>query len=153
MLTPLDIQNKEFSKSIMGYKETEVVSFLDEVAADYEKLYKENLELKDKVSVLNEKVEYYQNIEKTLQNTLVVAQNTAEEVSHNAKKEAELIIREAEENARKIIEDAHNEVVKIQKKYEEIRKELLIFKTRFKTFLSSQLETVDMFLNEVEEKQ
>ncbi|KPU28295.1 septum formation initiator [Caloranaerobacter sp. TR13] len=152
MLTPLDIQNKEFSRSIRGYKETEVDSFLDEITVDYEKLYKENIELKDKISVLNERIEHYKNIEKTLQNTLVVAQNTAEEVSHNARKEAELIIKEAEENARKIIEDAHNEVVKIQKKYEEIRKELLVFKTRFKTLLNSQLETVDMFFNEIDAK-
>lgn len=152
MLTPLDIQNKEFSRSIRGYKETEVDSFLDEIIVYYEKLYKENIELKDKISALNERLEHYKNIEKTLQNTLVVAQNTAEEVSHNARKEAELIIKEAEENARKIIEDAHNEVVKIQKKYEEIKKELLVFRTRFKTLLNSQLETIDMFFNEIDEK-
>jgi len=50
MLTPLDIENKKFSrKRISGYSVEEVDEFLDEVTVDYEKLYKENSELKDKI--------------------------------------------------------------------------------------------------------
>jgi len=59
MITPLDIQNKEFRRSIRGYNEAEVDEFLDEVMKDFEKLYKENMELKDKILVLNEQIDRY----------------------------------------------------------------------------------------------
>ena len=57
MITPLDIQNKEFKKVMRGYKESEVDEFLDKVIVDYEKLYKENIELKDKIALLNEQID------------------------------------------------------------------------------------------------
>lgn len=151
MLTPLDIQNKEFRKGVRGYKESEVDSFLDQVMIDYEKLYKENIELKDKIAMLNDQLKHYNTIEETLQNTLVVAQSTADEVKANARKQSELIIKEAEEAARKIIDEAHKEVEKIQAKYEEIKSEMSVFRTRFKTLLQSQLETLDRYSSDIEE--
>lgn len=143
MLTPLEIQNKEFKKGIRGYKETDVDGFLDEVIVDYEKIYKENMQLKEKIDMLSDQVKHYNDIEETLQNTLVVAQSAAEEVRVNARKKAELIIREAEEDARKIISNANNEVLGVKNEYESIKKEIAVFKTRFRTFLKSQLESID----------
>ncbi|MTI47754.1 DivIVA domain-containing protein [Sporosalibacterium faouarense] len=143
MLTPLDIQNKEFKKGMRGYKETDVDSFLDEVIVDYEKLYKENMELKEKINMLNDQIKHYNDIEETLQNTLVVAQSASEEVKVNAREKAEVIIREAEENARKIIAKANNEVLDVKREYENTKKDISIFKTRFKSFLHSQLESIE----------
>lgn len=151
MLTPLDIQNKEFSKSFRGYKETEVDSYLDEIIIDYEKLYKENIELKDKIAVLSDQLKQYNNLEETLKNTLVVAQGTAEEVTNTAKQKADLIIMEAEGKSRRIIEDAHDEVLKIQKEYEDLRKEIYVFKTRFKSLIEAQLSTLEDYYGEVED--
>ena len=72
MLTPLDIENKKFSKQMMnGYSVEEVDDFLDELTADYEKIYKEVAEAKNKIEDLQESMEKYKNIEGTLQNTLV----------------------------------------------------------------------------------
>lgn len=145
MLTPLDIQNKNFSKGMRGYKIAEVESFLDEVISDYEKLYKENTELKEKLTTINDKISHYSNIEDTLQNTLVVAQKTAEEVNVNAKNKSEQIINEAEHKAKKIIDDANNKVIKIQEEYEEIKNDLKLFKMRYQTLLKSQLEASEEF--------
>ncbi len=142
MITPLDIQNKEFTKAIRGYKEVEVDDFLDKVIESYEKVYNENIEFKEKIRLLEEQLEKYNSIEKTLKDTLVVAQSTAEEVAMNANQKAELIIREAEEKGKKIISDANNEVLNIRREYEEAKKEFHIFKTRFKTLLESQLNIV-----------
>lgn len=150
MLTPLDIQNKEFKKSMRGYKETDVDSFLDEIIVDYEKIYKENIELKDKISSLNEEIAKYNNLEETLKNTLVIAQNTAEEVGVNARKESELIIKEAKDTARSIIEDAHREVARIQNQYENLKKETFIYKNRFTNLLKSQLDTIERYYEEIE---
>lgn len=143
MLTPLDIQNKEFKRGVRGYKETEVDSFLDEIMMDYENIYKENIELKDKIALLNDQLNHYNKIEETLQNTLVVAQTTAEEVKVNARKNAELIIGKAEEDSKRIIEDAKAESLKIHEEYEMLKKDMLVFKTRFKTLLQSQLESLN----------
>jgi len=143
MLTPLDIQNKEFTKGIRGYKESEVDAFLDEVIADYEKIYKENIDMREKLSMLNDQLRHYNEIEATLQNTLVVAQSTAEEVKVSAREKADMIVREAEDNARKIIAKANQEVLDIKKEYENIKKDIAVFRTRFKSFLQSQLESVE----------
>jgi len=152
MLTPMDIHNKEFKKVFRGYSEEEVDQFLDEVIESFERLYKENSELKDKITVLNEKVQHYINMEKTLQNTLVLAQNTAEEIVNNAKKKGELIINEAEEQAKKIVEKANQELVKLNIEYEELKKQLQVFRTRFKTLLEAQMESLENAIRDWEVK-
>ncbi|MGI5997888.1 MAG: DivIVA domain-containing protein [Lutispora sp.] len=149
MMTPMDIRNKEFKKGFRGYSEEEVDLFIDKVVSDYEKLYKENIELKDKLSSINERLDSYSEIEKTLQSTLIVAQKTSEDIIANARKEADMIIREAEENRKKIIADANQSVIDINREYEELRKQLQIFKTRYKTFLESELNNLDSFFKEI----
>jgi cell division initiation protein len=149
MLTPMDIRNKEFKKGFKGYKEDEVDEFLDKVIADYERLYRENGELKDRISIDNERIESYNSMEKSLQNTLLIAQTTAEDIVSNARKKAEMIIKEAEDQAKKIIEDANNSVIKANKDYEELKKEVQVFKTRFKTLLESQLEALNITLKDI----
>ena len=149
MITPMDIRNKEFKKGFKGYKEDEVDEFLDKVIADYEKIYRENGELKDRVSIDNERIESYNSMEKSLQNTLLIAQTTAEDIVANSRKKSEMIIREAEEQARRIIEDANSSVIKVNRDFEELKKEVQVFKTRFKTLLQSELEALNATLNDM----
>lgn len=153
MITPLDIQNKEFKKSVRGYKESEVDEFLDEVIKDYEKIYKENIELKDKIVLLNEQIEKYNALEHTLKETLIVAQSTADEVILAAKQKAEVIIHEANNQSKRLIEEAHDEVRRIRKEYEHILKEMIIFRTRFRSLIESQLSTLEQFYTEIENEQ
>lgn len=148
MLTPLDIQNKEFSKGIRGYKDIEVDSFLDEVIADYELIYKENKSLKNKIEMLNEQLSHFDSIEETLQKTLVIAQTTAEDVVVTARKKSDNIVEEANNRAQKIIGDANDQVMDIKRKYESVKQEMFAFKTKYKSFLSSQLETIDSYTRE-----
>lgn len=147
MLTPLDIHNKEFKKGFRGYSEEEVDEFLDRVVKDFEKIYQENLELKEAVERLNSKLEHYQHMENTLHSTLVIAQETAEEVKLNAKKETELLIKEAELRGQKMVEEAVAKVRKMTGEYEEIQKQAQIYRTRFRMLLQAQLE----MLNHAEE--
>ncbi len=142
MITPLDIEKKEFSKGVRGYKEREVEEFLNEVLTDFESLYKENTRLKEEVQRAREDMEKYQNIEETLKNTLVVAQSTADEVKRNANKEAQLIVEKAENDGKFMIEKAKRDTEKIQDQHEEAKKQMNIFKVRCKTLLESQLSTI-----------
>ncbi|MCX7780371.1 MAG: DivIVA domain-containing protein [Negativicutes bacterium] len=143
MLTPLDIHNKEFKRGFRGYNEEEVDEFLDRVVKDFEKLYQENLELKDAVERLRSKLEHYQHMENTLHSTLVIAQETAEEVKLNAKKETELLIKEAEIRAQKMVEEAIAKVRKMTAEYEEVQKQAQIYRTRLRTLLQAQLEMLN----------
>ncbi|HNT04065.1 MAG TPA: DivIVA domain-containing protein [Bacillota bacterium] len=149
MITPMDIRNKEFKKAFKGYKEDEVDEFLDKVVADYERIYRENGELKDRIAIDNDRIESYNSMEKSLQSTLLIAQTTAEDIVANARKKAEMIIKEAEEQGRKIIEEANSSVIKVNKDFEELKKEVQVFKTRFKTLLESELEALNATLKDI----
>ncbi|HLT55141.1 MAG TPA: DivIVA domain-containing protein, partial [Bacillota bacterium] len=85
-LTPLDIHNKEFTKSFRGYDEDEVNEFLDQVVKDYEIVIREKRALEEKVNQLNERLNHFTNIEETLNKSILVAQETAEELKSNAAK-------------------------------------------------------------------
>ena len=96
MLTPLEIEKHKFKKELFGYSAGEVDEFNEMVAENYEKLYKENIALKDKINLLTNAVKQYKSMEETLQNAIIVAQSTGEEVQKNAREKAGNIIREAE---------------------------------------------------------
>lgn len=148
VITSMDINNKEFKKSLRGYDCDEVDEFLDKIGEDYEVLYRENSSLKEKLELLEDKLKHYSKIESTIQNTLVLAQNAAEQARESAKNESELIIRQANESAKQIIDKAHNDVIKINDEYETIKQEFLKFRAKFKNFMSSQLDTFNTLENE-----
>lgn len=141
MITPLDIENKKFSKQMMnGYSVEEVDDFLDELTLDYEKAYKESTELKAKVDDLEHSLVHYKTIEDTLQNTLVMAQSTAEEVKEVAKKQAEQIVRDAEANARKSLDDLGQSILIKKKELDDVKKQFEVYKAKMESLLISQLE-------------
>ncbi|AEI42581.1 DivIVA domain-containing protein [Paenibacillus mucilaginosus] len=139
-LTPLDIHNKEFSRSFRGYDEDEVNEFLDQVIKDYEALIRENKELQNQLLTIQERLDHFANIEETLSKTIIVAQEAADEVKHNSKKEAQLIIKEAEKNADRIINESLSKSRKISMEIEELKKQASIYRTRFRTLIEAQLE-------------
>ncbi len=139
-LTPLDIHNKEFGRRLRGYDEDEVNEFLDQVIKDYEALIRENKELQDKVEGLEEKLAHFTNIEETLSKTIIVAQEAADEVRNNSKKEAQLIVKEAEKNADRIINESLTKSRKIAIEIEELKKQAMIYRSRFRSLLEAQLE-------------
>jgi len=139
MLLPLEIQNKIFSKSLSGYDRSEVDEFLDQVYSDYEALHKENFTLREKVSHLEEGMDTYKNMEHTMQEALVVAQKTEEDVKQAAQEKAEIIVDRATQKSREIIDNANEELSKIRLEYEQIQKEIEIFKTKTVASLSAVL--------------
>src|SRR3712207_979535 len=120
-VTAIDITNKEFKKGFRGYDIDEVDEFLDKIAEDYEVLYKENSSLKEKMGAMEENLKHYVRMEETIQNTLILAQNAAEQSKKAAQKEADMIIKNANETAQKILDKAHNDVVKINDDFEKTK--------------------------------
>lgn len=142
-LTPLDIHNKEFGRAFRGYDEDEVNEFLDQVIKDYELLIRENKDLQAQLAQIQEKVTHFSTMEETLSKTLVLAQDTSDEVKSNAKKEAQLIIKEAEKNADRIINEALGKARHLAMENEEMKNQAGIYRTRFKSLLRAQLELLD----------
>ena len=141
MLTPLDIENKRFSKQMMnGYSVNEVDDFLDELTLEYGKLYKENAELKEKREELDSDVGKYRNIENTLQNTLVMAQKTADEITAVAKQQAEQIIKDAEYSAKNSVDELNTQIMLKERELDDLKKQFDVYKAKMESLLISQLE-------------
>ncbi|MFK2824924.1 DivIVA domain-containing protein [Bacillus sp. B190/17] len=142
-LTPLDIHNKEFSRGFRGYDEDEVNNFLNQIIKDYELIIREKKELEDQLNSQTERLGYFSNIEETLNKSIVIAQETAEEVKRNAHKEAKLLIREAEKNADRIVNESLSKARKIAVEIEELKKQSKVFRTRFKMLMEAQLDLLN----------
>ena len=141
MLTPLDIENKKFQKQMMnGYNVDEVDDFLDEITVDYEKLYKENSELRSEIDRSKGDLEKYRNIEQTLQNTLVMAQKTADDIKNNAQDEADSIIRNARSKMQESVDELTKESETRKREFAETKKQFDIYRAKMEALLISQLE-------------
>ena len=152
MITPLDIENKRFSKQVVnGYNVEDVDDFLDELVEDYGKNYKDLAEANEKIEKLTNDLEQYRNIEATLKNTLVVAQSTADEVKSVAKQQAEQIINDAKAQAEEILKQAkgnserrlteiEQQISIKERRMEEVKKQFDVYKAKMESLLISQLE-------------
>lgn len=105
-LTPLDIHQKEFNRSLRGFDEREVDAFLDQVADEIERLFKENIDLTERNELLEEKVRQYQDMERTLHNALLSAQKSADDLLRTSREEADAILKDAEVKAKDIVHEA-----------------------------------------------
>ncbi len=142
MLTPMDIHNKEFGKSIRGFDCDEVNEFLNEVVQAYEILYRENREMTDKVEQMEKRLSQYESTEETMRNTLVLAKETGENVKEAARKEADLILQNAEQQRKLILEDASRALREAEAKYATIANEMAVFRPTVIILLSLYISTM-----------
>lgn len=142
-LSPLDIHNKEFTRGFRGYAEDEVNEFLDQIIKDYEIILREKKELEDRIKTMTEQMQHYNTLEDTLQKSIVIAQEAAEEVRRNSQKEAKLIVKEAEKNADRIINEALAKARKVTIEIDELKKQSKVFRNRFKMLVEAQLDLLN----------
>jgi len=152
MLAPVDLEKKTFSKSLNGYKVSEVEDFLEEVIAGYERLYQENIELKERTMILQEQIAKYDDLELTLKNTLVLAQQTSERLNIQATDKADMVINEAQRDAEKIINEARMKAVELTQKSDLLKKELFVFEAKFAQLLQNQSDFLKSNLRALQEE-
>jgi len=140
--TPNDIQNILFKKSLFGFNQFQVNDVLDKIVEDFSDLIRENAKMKYKLEDLQDKVKYYKTIENSLQNSLIVAQQTSDDIVANAKKNAENILKEAELNAQKIIEEANKEILGVRFEQERLKREVEAYRVRIESVIMSQLKSL-----------
>jgi cell division initiation protein len=138
-LTPLDIHHKEFRNALRGYNSEEVDDFLDEVADEFERLFKENIDLSEKLDAAAERIRSYGELEHTLQNTLVSAQTSAEDIVARARTESERLLRSSEQKAQEIVSSALEEKQHSQAEYARLQAAEDAFRSRFRRMLENYL--------------
>jgi cell division initiation protein len=140
MITAMEIRNQQFGKSLRGYNEEEVKNFLMQLAQDYENLYSQNATLKESIQRLEAELLKYHKIEDTMNNSLIFAQQTAEDMKTNARREAELILV-----------DAKKRIAELLMVYQEVIKRLNLFNTELKAQMSGQMELLEKNQQRIEE--
>lgn len=144
MLTPVDIDNKTFKKTkIGGYDIADVEDFLVKVMEDYEFLYKENSELKEKLYSIENSVSYYKSIEDGINKTVENAQSSADDIKAAAQKEAERIKQQAEADAKNNLESLKMEIAKKEFELEEKKKQMQIYRIKVSSMLEAQLKILN----------
>lgn len=143
MLTPIEINNKEFKRAMRGYSEYEVDVFLDQVARDYEALYRRVRDLEEALQQKEQQLANYKNLEETMNSALVLAQKTSQEIKSSAQREAELLLREARGQAEEIIRSATSQRELLEQETANLRHSFNSFRAQLKAFLRAQLELLD----------
>lgn len=142
-ITPVDIQQKQFSMRFRGFDVDEVYTFLEQVREELEELIRENSSLKEQLRRADEQMQEFKNMETTLRETLMTAQQMVEEYKSNARREAELLIKEAEINADRILKEAQEKVVKIHEDIVDLKGIRRHFKEEIKRLIDSHLRMIE----------
>ena len=142
-ITPMDIEQQEFSRSFRGYNEEEVDDFLDKIVKDYEELINENLKLNEEIERMQEKLKEFGQIEETLRSALLNAQKSAEEMKERVEDEAKVIIEKAEMEAKALKQQVFQREDQVKNEVDNLRRYKFIFKEKFKSMLNLYLKMIE----------
>jgi len=142
-LTPLDIQQQQFRRGLWGFDAREVDAFLDLVAADVERLVRENIALREDLKKRDSELAEHKERERTLKETMITATRITDDIKQNAKKEAEIVIAQAETQAEQIIQNAHTRLVRVMEDIDELRRQKAQFEASLRSSISSHLKLLE----------
>lgn len=140
MLTPLDIENREFKKKMGGYDRDDVEDFMGLLLNDYEKLYKDNIANRDKIETLTDALNHFKAQEETMNNAILAAQQAADSLTRSASDKADLILKEARFKAAEIVREANADITKLEDKYTNLKQEMENYKLRMSAIVQAQLD-------------
>ncbi len=148
-LTPLDIRNQKFHrKRFGGVDAEEVKAFLETTAQTFEQMSRARIDLTERLKIAEERVNYYKQIEKTIQDAVVTMQQTADEVKRSANKEAELIVAEAKARSLKEVENSKQQAEELRGEIEQLKQMRTNYFIRFRSLLRSQEELLQAMEHE-----
>ncbi len=142
-ITPMDIEQQEFSKSFRGYNEEEVDDFLDKIVKDYEELINENVRLNEEIERMQGKLKEFGEIEETLRSALLNAQKSAEEMKGRVESEAKIIIEKAELEAKALKQQVFQREDLVKNEIDNLRRYKFNFKEKFKSMLNLYLKMIE----------
>ena len=149
MIRPIDIQEKEFTRAVRGYKEDEVNEFLDEITIDMERLIDELRQTREENSRLVEELERYRSSQGNVLETLEAAKALMSDISVSAEKRADILLKNAELDAQLIQKEARETADKIAEESQAMKSRFIDFRTRYKRLLQSELERFESLSGEM----
>lgn len=143
-ITPIEIQQHQFKTRLMGYDTSAVDHFLEMLADELERLYKQNNELKESLARTRSSLDQMREREKALQETLLTAQQVTEELKENARKEAELVVADAHIEGERVVRDANERRIQLVSQIQEIKRQKLSFESGLRALIDNHLKLLDM---------
>ena len=131
--------------NIYGYNKIDVASFLKKVASEYESIYEKLKNVTLEAENLRKENEKYKSLEKTLNDTLLLAQETSANAQKAAYAQSKLIVEDARNNASKIVNNSLIKAQNIEREAEELQRKVISYKKRFIALVESQVDEMDKF--------
>ena len=134
---------EKFSTSKDGYNKVEVNKFVNEVVTEYESMLTK-LKQKDKeINELSKSLEKYNNLELALNKTILMAEESANQMKKLAKDEADNLINDAKKNASRIVNEALMQAEKTELESVRLKRNIIMFKKKLKILLENQMDLAD----------
>jgi len=140
MITAGEIRNQQFDKSLRGYDTAQVNSYLLQLANDYEKLYSDNATLRETIQRLEYEMQKYRRIEETMNNSLILAQQTADDLKANARQQSTLILQQSK-----------GKIAEVFMAYQELIKRMGIYSSEMKAQVAAQMEMMEKNQKRIDE--
>ncbi|MCD8089104.1 MAG: DivIVA domain-containing protein [Clostridiales bacterium] len=151
MLTPIDIETAEFKKVALGYAPDGVDEFLNKVIVEFERLYKENAGLRDRIKNLEESLGYYKSLEESIKSSIVIAEKAAAETKQTAADQASNIMKKAQLKADELLLDANRQKYQLESSISELKSRYTLLSSGIKGLIEAELEFIDQSREILEE--
>lgn len=134
---------EKFSYEANGYNRNQVNQFVEEVITQTEGIIKRCKEQKNEIENLRQELERYKNIETSLKDAIIRAEEAGDNIKRMAREESEMIVTDAKHNASRIVNEALLKAEKIEVQSERLQNNIKIFKRKLKLIIEQQMEVVD----------
>ncbi len=152
-ITPMEVQQQRFKSRLFGYDTAEVDHFLELLAEELERLYKQNNELKENLAKTGDALEQMRGRERSLQETLVTAQQMTEEMKNNARREGDIVLAEAHIEAERIIRNANEQRLNLLSEIQDIKRQKVSFEVGLRALIENHLHLLNMDMLPIEEQE
>lgn len=142
-ITPLDVRKQEFRRTMRGLDSDEVYAFLATVADEYEAVLNDNKALRERLLELDDKVQEYKAIERTLRDTLLTAERVTVESKDNARREASLIVKEAQLEAERALRNITSEASRLRQEVQRLRSQRDAYIAKMRVVAESHVKFIE----------
>lgn len=151
-ITPIDIQQHQFRSRVMGYDKAEVDQFLEILAGEIERLFRQNQDLQEELARNRETLAEMREREATLKETLLTTQKVTDELKANARREAELLLADAEVRAERVMRSAEDRRRQLIEEIHEIKRQKIDFETSLRSLLEKHVRMLELNILSVNEE-
>jgi len=143
-ITPIDIQQHQFKSRLMGYDKAGVDQFLEIIAGEIERLFRQNQDLQEELARTKSTLAEMRERETTLKETLLTTQKVTDELKSNARREAELVLADAEVRAERVMRNAEDRRLQLIEEIQEIKRQKIDFETSLRSMLEKHVRMLDL---------